>query len=134
MSPLASPDVDVLGLSVLEPGILDLIAPLNDLVDSLVSALLKDGYDCRLSGPRPLSNEVWDVLLLGVPLPEPLDGWLPIVRTRVCLMGVLMIEGYAGLAWAGCCNTTSMVEVGFILTLRADESCMLQRTVRRRYA
>lgn len=66
-SPLENPDVDALGLSVLLPGILDLSAR-NDLVDSLVSALLKDGYDWRSS----LLSEVCEALL-GVPVPVPLE-------------------------------------------------------------
>lgn len=41
-SPLLRFDVELRGLSVLLPGILDL-RPLKDLVDSLVSALLNEG-------------------------------------------------------------------------------------------
>lgn len=44
-SGFARPANDPLGLSVLTPGILFRSAPLNDLLDSFVSALLKDGYD-----------------------------------------------------------------------------------------
>jgi len=55
-SPLGSPDVDALGLSVFAPGILDFKAPRNDLAESFVSALLKEGYDWRLF--NPLSREV----------------------------------------------------------------------------
>lgn len=43
VSPFDNPDADALGLSVLPPGILDLSAPRKDLVDSFVSALLKEG-------------------------------------------------------------------------------------------
>jgi hypothetical protein len=42
VSPLLNPDVELRGLSVLPPGILDL-SPRKDLIDSLVSALLNDG-------------------------------------------------------------------------------------------
>ncbi len=42
VSPLLKFDVELRGLSVLLPGILDL-KPLTDLVDSLVSALLNEG-------------------------------------------------------------------------------------------
>jgi hypothetical protein len=70
VSPLLNPDVELRGLSVLLPGILDL-SPRKDLIDSLVSALLNDGYDWRLS--TPLSNEVCDTLPLGVDSPEPLE-------------------------------------------------------------
>lgn len=41
------------GLSVLFPGILDRRV-LKDLADSLVSDLLKEGKDCRASGPPAL--------------------------------------------------------------------------------
>jgi hypothetical protein len=76
-SPLLSPDVELRGLSVLL-GILDLNAPRRDRVDSLVSALLKDGYCWKLS--LPLSREVCDALLLGVLAPPvPLELWFPIV-------------------------------------------------------
>lgn len=44
VSPLLNPEVEFRGLSVL-PGIFDLKAPRRDRVDSLVSALLKEGYD-----------------------------------------------------------------------------------------
>ena len=83
VSALLIPNVEFLGLSVLLPGILDLKA-LNDRIDSLVSALLKDGYDERSS--VFLFNEVCDALLFGVAAPEPLEGWFPIVvgmRRRV---------------------------------------------------
>lgn len=43
LSPFNRPEDDALGLSVLEPGIFDRIAPLNDLLDSFVSALLNEG-------------------------------------------------------------------------------------------
>lgn len=46
---------EALGLSVF-PGIFDLNAPLNDLLDSFVSALLNEGYEDKLS--IPLSNDV----------------------------------------------------------------------------
>ena len=43
-------DVDALGLSVFPlPGIFDLMAPLREREDSLVSDLLNDGYDCSPS-------------------------------------------------------------------------------------
>ena len=75
-SPLTNPEVEFRGLSLLLPGIFDLNAPLNDRLDSLVSALLNDGYDWRLSSP--LSNEVCDTLAFGVLAPEPLEFWFPI--------------------------------------------------------
>ena len=56
-SGLVRPADDPLGLSVFTPGILFRSAPLNDLFDSFVSALLNDGYDWR-SGL--LSNDVCD--------------------------------------------------------------------------
>jgi hypothetical protein len=68
-SPFKRPEEDPLGLSVLEPGILDLIAPLNDLLDSLVSALLNEGYDCRLS-ISGFANELCDAPPLGVLVPD----------------------------------------------------------------
>lgn len=59
------------GLSVLlEPGIFDRRV-LKDLVESLVSDLLKEGKEGRPSGPAALLGR--DVLL------PSLDGWLPIV-------------------------------------------------------
>lgn len=70
VSPLLKPEVELRGLSVLLPGIFDRRAR-NDRVDSLVSALLKDGYDCRFSAP--LSNDVCDALPFGVDAPEPLE-------------------------------------------------------------
>lgn len=64
-SPLDS-RAEVRGLSLFpDPGILDLRA-LKDLVESLVSDLLKEGSDCRLSAPAEL-------LGLEVPLPS-LEG------------------------------------------------------------
>lgn len=51
-SPLES-KAEFLGLSVLLPGILDRRV-LKDLADSLVSDLLKEGKDCRASGPPAL--------------------------------------------------------------------------------
>jgi hypothetical protein len=60
------------------PGILDLKAPLNDLVDSFVSALLNEGYDWRLS--KSLFRDVCDALPFGVDAPLPFEGWFPIVR------------------------------------------------------
>lgn len=42
-SPFDRPTVDPLGLSVLLPGILERKVPRNERLDSLVSALLKDG-------------------------------------------------------------------------------------------
>lgn len=69
ISPLGS-SAEFRGLSFFpEPGILDRRA-LKDLVESLVSDLLKDGKDCRPSGPAEL---------LGRDAPPSLDGWLPIV-------------------------------------------------------
>lgn len=62
---------EVRGLSVFpEPGILDRKV-LKDLVESLVSDLLKEGRDGRPSGPAALFGR--EVLL------PSLDGWLPIV-------------------------------------------------------
>lgn len=75
VSPVLKFDVELRGLSVLLPGIFDL-SPRKDLVDSLVSALLNDGYDCRFSAP--LSNEVLDRLPRGVLVPEPFELWFPI--------------------------------------------------------
>lgn len=46
------PDVEARGLSVLLPGIFDLIEPRSDRRDSLVSEREKEGYDCRES-PEP---------------------------------------------------------------------------------
>lgn len=64
-SPLES-SAELRGLSFLaEPGILERKV-LNDLVESLVSDLLKDGSDCRPSGPATLPG-------LEEPLPS-LDG------------------------------------------------------------
>lgn len=51
-SPLDS-NAEFRGLSVLVPGILDR-SVLKDLADSLVSDLLKEGRDCRASGPPAL--------------------------------------------------------------------------------
>lgn len=62
--------VEFLGLSVFEPpGILDRSA-LKDREESLVSDLLKDGYDCRLPSPEaePLGEE-----------PPSLEAELPMV-------------------------------------------------------
>lgn len=43
-SGLVNPETDALGLSVFDvPGILERMAPLKDLMDSFVSALLKEG-------------------------------------------------------------------------------------------
>jgi len=42
--------VVALGLSIFDPGIFDLIEPLNDRVDSRVSDLENDGYESR-DGP-----------------------------------------------------------------------------------
>lgn len=42
-SPLLSPAVELRGLSVLDPGILERKAPRMDLLDSLVSAFVKEG-------------------------------------------------------------------------------------------
>lgn len=56
------PDKDALGLSVFAlPGIFDLMAPLKEREDSLVSDLLNDGYDCSPS-PVERSTEVEEVL------------------------------------------------------------------------
>lgn len=62
--------VEFRGLSLFEPGILDL-SDLNDLDESLVSDLLNDGYDCRPpSGLRstPLAE------LPGLEVAPSLDG------------------------------------------------------------
>lgn len=68
--------VEFRGLSVLpEPGILERKV-LKDLVESLVSDLLKEGSDWIPSGPAEL-------LGLEVPLLS-LDGWLPIVLRSLC--------------------------------------------------
>jgi hypothetical protein len=69
-SPLERPEVELRGLSVLDPGIFDL-KDLNDREDSLVSDLLKEGMEERL-GPmvRSLSNDVEEALAFGVDTPE----------------------------------------------------------------
>lgn len=67
-SPLDS-RAELRGLSLFpEPGILDRRA-LKDLVESLVSDLLKEGRDWRPSGPAEL---------VGLDVLPSLDGWLPI--------------------------------------------------------
>ncbi len=91
VSPLPRADREALGLSVLVPGILDLKA-LKDLVDSFVSALLKDGYDWRLSAP--LSKEIWETPPLGDADPDPLDGWFPIVVCLACKIDYRMPNYY----------------------------------------
>lgn len=69
LSPLGSPAIEPLGLPVLEPGkelgILDRRAPLSDLAESFVSALLNEGYDSR-----SLNLRSEDRLALGVEVPE----------------------------------------------------------------
>lgn len=66
----ARPDKDALGLSVFPlPGIFDLMAPLKEREDSLVSDLLNDGYDCSPS-PGDRSRELEDVL---ADVPDPSD-------------------------------------------------------------
>lgn len=53
---MGRPALELRGLSVFEPGILDLIELRNDRDDSLVSVLLKDGYFSRsIAGPPSLS-------------------------------------------------------------------------------
>lgn len=82
---------EFLGLSVLpeEPGILDLRA-LNDLVESLVSDLLNEGYDWRPSGVR-------SPVLCGLDeLPPSLDVWFPIVAVSGVKNGTLRGEDSAG--------------------------------------
>ena len=60
LGPASMFDRDVLGLSVFPlPGILDRIEPRKDRKDSLVSDLLKDGYDCSPS-PSVRSGKVVD--------------------------------------------------------------------------
>ena len=82
VSPLLNPDAELRGLSVLPlPGILDL-NPRKDRFDSLVSDLLNDGYDWRLS--KSLFKEVCDAPPLGVDVPEPFEGWFPILVMFVC--------------------------------------------------
>jgi hypothetical protein len=76
-SPLTKPDVEFRGLSVL-PRILEPKEERNDRVDSLVSALLKEGYDWRLS-----LSDAWDAPPLGEFAPEPLEGWFPIFTGSV---------------------------------------------------
>jgi hypothetical protein len=69
-SPLAS-TAELLGLSVLpEPGILER-KERNDREDSLVSDLLKEGYDCSASSPFPAA--LADAALAS------LEAWLPMV-------------------------------------------------------
>jgi hypothetical protein len=70
-SPFDKPDVDPLGLSVFPPDTFERMAPRNDLFDSLVSALLNDGYEAKLS--IPLSSDVCEALLLGVVASEPFE-------------------------------------------------------------
>lgn len=86
VSTLLRLDVEFRGLSFLPPGILDL-RPRKDLVDSFVSALLKEGYDERFSAP--LSSEADERLPRGVLSPEPLELWFPI---SVCVLWDLSAE------------------------------------------
>lgn len=74
-TPSGSPADELRGLSVFEdvPGILDLIDPLRDRADSLVSDLLNEGYESS-DGP-PFSEEAPSCLSF--------EGWLPIALARM---------------------------------------------------
>lgn len=84
---------EFLGLSVLpEPGILDR-RERKERDESLVSDLLKEGYDCKPSaGPFPEDLED--------PPPASLDAWLPIVSQ--CQNAKAALEREKSRGWTVC--------------------------------
>lgn len=67
-------DVEARGLSVFDvPGILDLIEPLKDFIDSFVSDLLNEGYDLR-SSPSERSTDVDEAFLDDLDPSWPFEG------------------------------------------------------------
>ena len=86
-------EVEALGLSDLDPGILDRMAPRKDRDDSLVSDLPNDGYDCSpslIAGSR----EVEDAFVGVLEPSRAFEGCCPIVTVLLGLTNKTEISLY----------------------------------------